>query len=85
MALAVTLQVVLGIAAWWLLRPFDGIPRPVTTAQALIRTGHQANGALLLAAAVVLTLRAFRHLAPAESRSRSRRGQPSRLDLEAVA
>ena len=24
MALAVTLQVVLGVAAWWVLRPFDG-------------------------------------------------------------
>ena len=52
----------LGTAAWWLLRPFDGIPRRVRPAQALIRTAHQANGALLLAAAVVLTMRAMRHL-----------------------
>jgi cytochrome c oxidase assembly protein subunit 15 len=51
------LQVALGIAAWWVLRPFDGIPRPVDTAQALIRTGHQANAALLLGAAVVLVVR----------------------------
>jgi cytochrome c oxidase assembly protein subunit 15 len=65
MAVFVSLQVVLGIAAWWMLRPFDGIPRTVTTPQALIRTGHVANGALLLASAVVLTLRAFRHLTPA--------------------
>ena len=30
MAVAVTLQIALGIAAWWLLRPFDGFPKPVT-------------------------------------------------------
>jgi cytochrome c oxidase assembly protein subunit 15 len=65
MALAVTLQVALGVVAWWLLRPFDGIPRPVSTPQALVRTGHVVNGALLLGATVVLTLRAMRHLAPA--------------------
>ncbi|WP_406693754.1 COX15/CtaA family protein [Singulisphaera sp. Ch08] len=65
MALAVMLQVVLGVASWWMLRPFDGIPRTVTIIQAMVRTGHQANGALLLAASVVLTFRAFRHLAPA--------------------
>jgi cytochrome c oxidase assembly protein subunit 15 len=58
----VTVQVALGVAAWWLLRPFDGVARYVTTAQALIRTAHQANAALLLAASVVLTLRAMRHL-----------------------
>jgi cytochrome c oxidase assembly protein subunit 15 len=65
MALAVTLQVALGVLAWWLLLPFDGIPRLVTFYQALIRTGHQTNGALLLGASVVLTLRSFRHLVPA--------------------
>ncbi len=62
MAMAVAVQVLLGIAAWWLLRPFDGIPRLVTTPQSLARTGHVVNGALFLASAVVLTLRAFRHL-----------------------
>ena len=65
MALAVTLQVLLGIAAWWVLLPFDGQVRYVTTPQALIRTAHQANGALLLGSAVVLTLRSFRRLSPA--------------------
>jgi cytochrome c oxidase assembly protein subunit 15 len=65
MAVIVTLQVALGIAAWWMLRPFDGIARAVTTPQALVRTGHSANGALLLASGLVLTLRGFRHLAPA--------------------
>lgn len=68
MGLLVMIQVILGIAAWWMLRPFDGTPRPVTFYGALIRTGHQANGALLLAASVVLTLRAFRYLDP-ENRS----------------
>jgi cytochrome c oxidase assembly protein subunit 15 len=76
MALAVSLQVLLGAAAWWMLRPFDGIPRAVSTAQALVRTGHLANGALLLGASVVLTLRAFRHLSPA---------QPARRPREALA
>lgn len=61
--LAVTLQVAMGIAAWFVLRPFDGVARPVSLPQAAIRGGHVVNGALLLAAAVVLTLRAFRHLA----------------------
>jgi heme a synthase len=64
MAVAVTLQVLSGIVAWWMLRPFDGIARPVTIAQALIRTGHVANGAILLAASVVLVLRSFRQFAP---------------------
>ncbi|SIO21891.1 cytochrome c oxidase assembly protein subunit 15 [Singulisphaera sp. GP187] len=65
MALVVMLQVVLGVASWWMLRPFDGIPRTVTILQAMVRTGHQANGALLLATSVVLTFRAYRHLTPA--------------------
>jgi heme a synthase len=82
MALAVTLQVVLGVAAWWLLRPFDGIPRTVSILQAMVRTGHQANGALLLASSVVLTLRSFRHLAPADAPEQPR---SVALNWEAVA
>lgn len=86
MALAVTVQVVLGVAAWWMLRPFDGIPRTVSILQAMVRTGHQANGALLLGSSVVLTLRAFRHLAPAPGRAWSSSAtRPGPLDLEAVA
>jgi heme a synthase len=84
MALAVTVQVALGIAAWWMLRPFDGLARSVTLPQALARTGHQANGALLLASAVVLTLRSFRHLGAAAA-APGRDGRPISLDLEAVA
>ena len=55
------------MANWWTHPPFDGLARPadLTKAQALIRLGHQGLGALLLAAAVVLTLRSFRLLTPA--------------------
>jgi heme a synthase len=80
----VTIQLALGVGAWWLLRPFDGLPRMVTTVQALIRTGHQANGALILAAAVVLSLRAYKHLAPLPSQPTTQ-PVPLDLDLEAVA
>jgi cytochrome c oxidase assembly protein subunit 15 len=83
LALTTTLQVGLGVAAWWMLRPFDGLPRPVSMSQALIRTGHQAQGALVLAAVVVLTLRSFRHLGPVVRESI--RPAPAVLDLEAVA
>jgi cytochrome c oxidase assembly protein subunit 15 len=57
-----TLQVGIGVLAWWLLRPFDGIPRSVWPGQALVRIAHQGMGALLLASGVVLTSRAFRRV-----------------------
>jgi hypothetical protein len=38
------------------MRPFDGIAKPVTDIQALVRTLHQANGALIFAHAAVLAL-----------------------------
>lgn len=60
MALVITLQFVLGILALVALWPIDGVPRQVTSLQAVLRTAHQANGALLLATSVVLMLRAFR-------------------------
>lgn len=82
MAVVVSLQVALGVLSWWLLRPFDGIPRFVTFYQAVVRTGHQTNGALLLASSVVLTLRAFRHLTPAP---RELAEPKVSLNLEAVA
>lgn len=63
-ALAV-LQVSLGLASFLILLPLDGIPRSVGFYQAVTRTAHQTNGALLLAASLVLTLRAFRHLGAA--------------------
>jgi cytochrome c oxidase assembly protein subunit 15 len=68
-----TVQMVLGGGAWWLLRPFDGMPRFVTTAQALVRTAHQANGALVLAAVVVLFLRAIQHLESADGAAVAKR------------
>jgi heme a synthase len=87
-----TLQIVLGIVAMLYLLPFDGIPRPVTFYQALVRTGHQTNGALLLAATIVATLRTFRHLArPVTTRSSEygkspdRPLEPAKMDWEAVA
>jgi cytochrome c oxidase assembly protein subunit 15 len=65
MGVAVTLQVVLGVAALAFMLPLGGNPRTPTLWQAMTRTAHQTNGALLLAASVVLVLRAYRHLAPA--------------------
>lgn len=59
------LQIALGVGAWWLLRPYDGISRPVTLFAALVRTGHQSNAGLLLASVVVLTLRSFGQLTSA--------------------
>lgn len=55
-------QLILGLLAWWLLRPFDGIARTVWPAQAAIRILHQGLGALLLASSIVLALRARREL-----------------------
>ena len=59
------LQILLGFASFFALWPFDGMPRAVGFYQAVARTVHQTNGAVILAAAVVTTLRAFRHLGPA--------------------
>ena len=92
-ALASTLQIVLGIVAMVYLLPFDGIPRPVSFYQALVRTGHQTNGALLLAAAVVLVLRSFRLLARSTSSplpdldqgNARQAATPAAMDWEAVA
>jgi cytochrome c oxidase assembly protein subunit 15 len=89
---ASTLQIVLGIVAMVYLLPFDGIPRPVSFYQAVVRTGHQTNGALLLAAAVVLVLRSYRLLARSTSspspdidQGRARQAKPAAMDWEAVA
>ena len=83
MAVLLALQIILGVGAWWLLRPYDGIARAVTLPAALIRTGHQANAGLLLASAVVLAMRAFGQLA-GEPGSRNSADESAR-DLEAVA
>jgi cytochrome c oxidase assembly protein subunit 15 len=91
LALAVTLQIVLGLAAFVLLLPLDGMPHAVGFYQAVIRTGHQTNGALLLAASVVFALRAIRHLRAAASEvvsphiATAFRDGPFPSDLEVVA
>ena len=85
LALAVTLQVALGVVAWWLLLPFDRMARTVTLWQAMVRTGHQTNGALLLASAVTLALRAGRHLAPASTTFTPLQSRTAPFNLEAVA
>jgi cytochrome c oxidase assembly protein subunit 15 len=91
-AVASSVQILLGIVAMVYLLPFDGLPRPVSFYQAVVRTGHQTNGALLLAATVVLVLRTFRLLAgstsgvvPGIDRGEPRRSKPAAMDWEAVA
>jgi cytochrome c oxidase assembly protein subunit 15 len=91
LALAVTLQVVLGLASFVLLLPLDGMPHAVGFYQAVIRTGHQTNGALLLAASVVFALCALHHLRTAACEAVSPRlatafgDGPLHSDLEVVA
>lgn len=84
-----SLQIVLGIAAMVYLLPFDGTPRPVSFYQAVVRTGHQTNGALLLAASVVLSLRTFRQFAGSASAGSSGLvagpARPATREWEAVA
>jgi heme a synthase len=89
---AVVVQFLLGISALVLLWPLDGTARPVPSFQAIIRTGHQTNAAILFAASIVLTLRGFRHLAAAADLAAHRHGdtpvrrpEPAALDWEAVA
>lgn len=82
LAASLTIQVALGVAAWWMLRPFDGVARPVSFYSAMIRTGHQANAGLLIGAVVVLTLRAYQ--LASEGRPRTATQPPVRA-LEAVA
>lgn len=90
--LTVAAQVLLGIGSLVLLWPLDGTARPVPALQAMIRTGHQTNAAILFAASIVLTLRSFRHLAGAADTAAARPGdrpvgrpEPAALDWEAVA
>ena len=77
------LQIALGVGAWWLLRPYDGIARPVTLAGGPDPDGPPGQRGLVLAAAAVLTLRSFGRLAgPTAGRSIGTSGVN---DLEAVA
>jgi cytochrome c oxidase assembly protein subunit 15 len=92
LGLTSSLQIILGLAALVFLLPFDGMPRAVTFYQGIVRTGHQTNAALLFAASIVLTFRAYRHLAgtaalvAAQPEERPlERPEPAALDWEAVA
>ncbi len=92
LGLAVTIQVGLGLATLVFVLPMGGDLRAVTTYEAIIRTAHQTNAALLFAAAIVLTLRTYRHLAGATivagtSADDNPVGRPgaAELDWEAVA
>lgn len=85
MAALVTLQFALGVLALVALWPIDGTPRTVTSLQAVVRTAHQANGALLLASGVVLALRAFRAFRPVGLGVDGRSRVEPQLTLEAVS
>jgi cytochrome c oxidase assembly protein subunit 15 len=92
LGLTSTLQILLGLAALALVLPLGGNPRPVTSYQAVIRTAHQTTAALVFAAAIVLSLRAYRHLTgPARVIEGRPEGTPvgrpeaAALDWEAVA
>jgi cytochrome c oxidase assembly protein subunit 15 len=80
----VAVQIAFGVLALGLMLPLGGNPRPPTFWQAVLRTAHQTNGALLLAASVVLTLRTFRHFSPERSARLSRPEQAPRI-REAIA
>ncbi len=91
LVLAAWFQVALGIIALLYILPFGGVPKPVTFYEAVFRTGHQTNAALLLASSVVLALRAARHLGvaaalPDPDHPRPAAGErPSPANLEALA
>jgi cytochrome c oxidase assembly protein subunit 15 len=92
MGLTATIQVALGLAALAFVLPMGGNPRAVTSYEAVVRTAHQTNAALLFAAAIVLTLRTFRHLAGATTIAGTTAGDrpvgrpgAAELDWEAVA
>jgi cytochrome c oxidase assembly protein subunit 15 len=92
LGLAATAQILLGLAALAFVLPLGGVPRPVTTYQAVVRTAHQTTAALVFAAAIVLCLRAHRQLtAPARvdegypEETPEARPESARLDWETVA
>jgi cytochrome c oxidase assembly protein subunit 15 len=92
LGLSASCQIILGLAALVYLLPFDGTPRPVTFYQGVVRTGHQTNAGMLLAASVVLSLRSYRHLTGSATTVGSRqeereagRAVAAALDWEAVA
>jgi len=89
LAIASNLQILLGLASLFYWIAFDDTSAPVSLYQAVVRTAHQTMGALVLAATVVVNLRAFRQLLPSGSahgeEGLARRIEPAALDWEAVA
>ncbi len=77
--LTLTGQVALGLMAWWVLE----IPRQQKDLSALIRTGHQANAALLLGSSVALAVLAHRFLRPLEVSEMA--SSLTHAELEAIA
>ncbi|MFO0891312.1 MAG: COX15/CtaA family protein [Isosphaeraceae bacterium] len=77
LAISVVLQALLGLGALLYLLPFGGVPMPVGLYEAMVRTGHQTNAALLLASSVVLALRARRHFCATLDDSIAGWGTPS--------
>ena len=78
-----SVQMLLGAGAFAYLLPFDGTPRAVSFYQAVVRTGHQTNGAIVFAAAMVLTLRSFgRFRSPAGKGEASRTRASAAIDPE---
>ncbi len=84
LAVLTTLQFALGVGSFLFLLPFDGTPRPISFYQALVRTGHQTTGALVLAAAVVAGLRAFGLFRRSETAERHAIAARQGLELEAA-
>jgi cytochrome c oxidase assembly protein subunit 15 len=88
---AALLQVAFGIAALIFLLPWGGVPRPVGFYEAVVRTGHQTNAALLIAASLALALRSWRFLGPSavnepgQSLARSAGGSRELAIAEVVA
>ena len=80
LVVATTVQFALGLLALWLILPLGGNPRTPTLWQAMTRTAHQTNGALLLAASVVLALRAWRHLGSAVPDHLNQLGRQTRTE-----
>jgi cytochrome c oxidase assembly protein subunit 15 len=84
MAVFSIIQVVLGVTAWWILRPFDGIERPVSPVQATIRIAHQGVGALLLASVVAFVMMAARRLGGPEDEGNVRDVHETGRNVEVV-
>jgi cytochrome c oxidase assembly protein subunit 15 len=82
--IATLTQIMLGIGALWLTLPLGGNPHAPGLWQAMMRTAHQTNGALVLGASVVLALRSYHGLRRAEPGRKRLDRAPSARPVEAV-